>query len=312
MIQSSFLSFTELFQYMQKQLLPVNAHGEGASGSGGVQTRDTNDYSSRGDSSINGGAASLNVLNMYTSTVIKILQQAVDEIKRGIDKIKIQNINAAAAAVAAAAKNESTGVSSSSSGSAGSQINQLQLQQIQASLAYSKAVADPATSAGGDSPSSSPPAADPYSFPSSPVQPQSVSSSSSTASTSNPASPSTTATTSKATPAAAAASTLNDLDASLDSSNSSSFLDSSSSSPQQPQQPQPAEQNLVVSATSAATSNGGDKTNGSGNVEMAHFDRTLVVIVHFLIVVAESLKYCSPEETYKLKKLVYELIKVNN
>jgi hypothetical protein len=29
-------------------------------------------------------------------------------------------------------------------------------------------------------------------------------------------------------------------------------------------------------------------------------------------VVAESLKYCSPEETYKLKKLVYELIKVNN
>jgi ankyrin repeat protein len=36
-----------------------------------------------------------------------------------------------------------------------------------------------------------------------------------------------------------------------------------------------------------------------------------VVIVHFLIVVAESLKHCSPEETFKLKKLVYELIKLN-
>jgi 5-enolpyruvylshikimate-3-phosphate synthase len=44
---------------------------------------------------------------------------------------------------------------------------------------------------------------------------------------------------------------------------------------------------------------------------MAHFDRTLVVIVHFLVVVAESLRHCSPEETYKLKKLVYELIKLN-
>lgn len=44
---------------------------------------------------------------------------------------------------------------------------------------------------------------------------------------------------------------------------------------------------------------------------MAHFDRTLVVIVHFLVVVAESLRHCSPEETFKLKKLVYELIKLN-
>jgi hypothetical protein len=47
------------------------------------------------------------------------------------------------------------------------------------------------------------------------------------------------------------------------------------------------------------------------NFDMAHFDRTLVVIVHFLIVVAESLKHCSPEDTFKLKKLVYELIKLN-
>jgi ankyrin repeat protein len=47
------------------------------------------------------------------------------------------------------------------------------------------------------------------------------------------------------------------------------------------------------------------------NFDMAHFDRTLVVIVHFLVVVSESLKHCSPEETFKLKKLVYELIKLN-
>ena len=45
--------------------------------------------------------------------------------------------------------------------------------------------------------------------------------------------------------------------------------------------------------------------------DMAHFDRTLVVVVHFLMVVAESLKFCSPEETYKLKKLVYELVRLN-
>jgi ankyrin repeat protein len=44
---------------------------------------------------------------------------------------------------------------------------------------------------------------------------------------------------------------------------------------------------------------------------MAHFDRTLVVIVHFLVVVADSLKHCSPEEMFKIKKLVYELIKLN-
>ena len=44
---------------------------------------------------------------------------------------------------------------------------------------------------------------------------------------------------------------------------------------------------------------------------MSHFDRTLVVIVHFLIVVAESMRHCSPEEMFQLKKLVYELVKLN-
>jgi hypothetical protein len=44
---------------------------------------------------------------------------------------------------------------------------------------------------------------------------------------------------------------------------------------------------------------------------ISHFDRTLVVIVHYLIVVAESIKHSSPEDTYKLKKLIYELVKLN-
>lgn len=36
-----------------------------------------------------------------------------------------------------------------------------------------------------------------------------------------------------------------------------------------------------------------------------------MVIVHFLCVVADSLRHCSPEETYKLKKLVYALVKLD-
>jgi hypothetical protein len=94
MIQSSFLSFTELFQYMQKQLLPVNSTGGGGelsgavSGAGATARAEISDFAARDNSKT---GTSLNVLNMYTSTVIKILQQAVDEIKRGIDKIKQQN-----------------------------------------------------------------------------------------------------------------------------------------------------------------------------------------------------------------------------
>ena len=65
-----------------------------------------------------------------------------------------------------------------------------------------------------------------------------------------------------------------------------------------------------------ASSTGNDETQQitattTTSFDITHFDRTLVVIVHFLIVVAESLKHCSPEETFKLKKLVYELIKLN-
>lgn len=65
------------------------------------------------------------------------------------------------------------------------------------------------------------------------------------------------------------------------------------------------------SSTSNQTTSASTSSNPQINFDMAHFDRTLVVIVHFLVVVAESLRHCSPEETYKLKKLVYELIKLN-
>ena len=75
------------------------------------------------------------------------------------------------------------------------------------------------------------------------------------------------------------------------------------------------DQESVNQSQAAATATTSNATTSSSpnqiNFDMAHFDRTLVVIVHFLVVVAESLKHCSPEETFKLKKLVYELIKLN-
>jgi hypothetical protein len=147
MIQSSFLSFTELFQYMQKQLSPYGY--------------DENNYfksnataaSSPPTAASNNNHLMSSMLSMYTGTVLKILQQAVDEIKRGIQHIKHHD--------------ETTTT-------------------------------------------------------------------------------------------------------------------------------------VAIAVTPTPTT-----------FDITHFDRTLVVIVHFLIVVAESLKHCSPEETFKLKKLVYELIKLN-
>ena len=100
MIQSSFLSFTELFQYMQKQLSPFNS-AHNLSGQS-QNSRDTvNDSTSlvlgQGTSSssnlpnatsANNDGSMFNILNMYTQTVLKMLQQAVEEIKRGINLIK--------------------------------------------------------------------------------------------------------------------------------------------------------------------------------------------------------------------------------
>lgn len=70
----------------------------------------------------------------------------------------------------------------------------------------------------------------------------------------------------------------------------------------------------TTTTTTSHTASGEEPTKQQqpqATIETGHFDRTLVVIVHFLCVVADSLRYCSPEETYKLKKLVYALVKLD-
>ena len=106
MIQSSFLSFTELFQYMQKQLSPFNSTGQSqnsrdtasdalkipattsTSNAGVVSTLNNAGTSSPGGSNSTADGSMFNILNMYTQTVLKMLQQAVEEIKRGMNLIK--------------------------------------------------------------------------------------------------------------------------------------------------------------------------------------------------------------------------------
>ncbi|CAF0811407.1 unnamed protein product [Brachionus calyciflorus] len=163
MIQSSFLSFTELFQYMQKQLPNL------ASSSSSRETSNDSLQSSSNEST------GIQMLNIYTSTVIKILNQAVEEVKRGLSLIK--------------------------------QYNQFKLVK-------------------------------------------------------------------------------------KDETNSDDKL-------------------VVADEKEEKEDATTPSANGQlQNFEYGHFDRTLVVVVHFLVVVAESLKHCSPEESFKLKKLVYELIKL--
>ena len=90
MIQSSFLSFTELFQYMQKQLSPLatTATTSGSGGSGlGQRDAGQREPLSLGELSKFSAAernSMCSVQSMYTATVLKILQQAVEEIKRGL------------------------------------------------------------------------------------------------------------------------------------------------------------------------------------------------------------------------------------
>ena len=100
MIQSSFLSFTELFQYMQKQLSPFNGANPGnptsagASRDGGSPNTASSAPAAPGTATIPGKNStenSFNILNMFTATVAKILQQAVGEIKRGMCLIKYQS-----------------------------------------------------------------------------------------------------------------------------------------------------------------------------------------------------------------------------
>ena len=94
MIQSSFLSFTELFQYMQKQLAPFNTSNNLNSTSNTNAGREAGANSSQNDFnrySLNEKNSMFNILNMYTTTVYKILQQAVEEIKRGLNLLQLQN-----------------------------------------------------------------------------------------------------------------------------------------------------------------------------------------------------------------------------
>jgi len=194
MIQSSFLSFTELFQYMQKQLTPLN---NGPSGNGTNHNRDIAggqanlSLNEMNKFSANERNSMFNIQNMYTATVLKILQQAVEEIKRGLKLLK---------------------------------------QQQEKSLSLTN------------------------------------------------------------------------------ESSSKSNTDLISSVPKSTTQAP----ELTPSYTQTnSTSKSSGTSPSPAAFDMSHFDRTLVVIVHFLIVVAESMRHCSPEEMFKLKKLVYELVKLN-
>lgn len=133
MIQSSFLSFTELFQYMQKQLSPFNSQNNLSGMSSSQNSRDT--VSGDSTSSKNTEGSMFNILNMYISTVLKMLQQAVEEIKRGMNLIKQDQ------KVATVGNQSSASMSSSSQRQPTSNnINQIQKEKIQASLAYKKAI----------------------------------------------------------------------------------------------------------------------------------------------------------------------------
>ena len=151
MIQSSFLSFTELFQYMQKQLPQFNAttgstHRGGVDQLMGGDSANTSSSSSASDDqaaamvAVDHGAGnnstSYNMLNMYTSTVIKILQQAVEEIKRGMNMIKQQQLKQ----LNASAANSNTPTNSSSNSALSNNIHQLQRQKLQSSIAYNRTV----------------------------------------------------------------------------------------------------------------------------------------------------------------------------
>ena len=176
MVQSSFLSFTELFQYMQKQLPSLS---------------NSSSRESSIDNALN-DVTNLNILNMYTSTVIKILNQAVEEVKRGLSLVRQYN------------QSKLVKKDNNLDEKLGNNIQKIQKEKIQSSISYNKVVEDC-------------------------------------------------------------------------------------------QNDETTNQNV----------------SSIQNFEYGHFDRTLVVVVHFLVVVSESLNHCSPEESFKLKKLVYELIKLS-
>jgi hypothetical protein len=84
-----------------------------------------------------GGGGMLNMLNMYTSTVLKILQQAVEEIKRGMVLIKQQQqlqLELQKQGGGNSNKQQQQQVVLSNN------INQIQRQKLQASIAYTRTV----------------------------------------------------------------------------------------------------------------------------------------------------------------------------
>ncbi len=247
MIQSSFLSFTELFQYMQKQLSPFNNNLSNGTGHSNSNTgREAGANSLAQNYSTNERNSMFSILNMYTSTVYKILQQAVEEIKRGLNLLALQNEEQ---------KKSSNQINSLNSTASSDSIN---------SSNYSSDQADSSLSASS-----------------------SISSSSSSSSSSPKEETKT-------------------CNHEIINETTSSLTDEAAKASSSPITEQKQSTN---SSTITASSN--PVTSIAIIFDMSHFDRTLVVIVHFLIVVAESLKHCSPEETFKLKKLVYELIKLN-
>lgn len=142
MIQSSFLSFTELFQYMQKQLLPtsVNGAGAGAGAGAGNHLATVDDLDTSGSQETARESLSPNTLTMYTSTVHKILQQTVHEIKRGQEKIKqcLQTVSLSASGSNSADSNNTE--AKSNTPTRANTINQIQKQVIESSPGYNRVV----------------------------------------------------------------------------------------------------------------------------------------------------------------------------
>lgn len=161
MIQSSFLSFTELFQYMQKQLPQFITSssqqqqrdvmmGDSVETGGGVgqwypggQNNGSGGgvvaIAGTGANGANGGGVMLNMLNMYTSTVLKILQQAVEEIKRGMVLIKQQQ-QLQLELLKQGGGNSNSNKQQQQQVVLSNNINQIQRQKLQASIAYTRTV----------------------------------------------------------------------------------------------------------------------------------------------------------------------------
>lgn len=239
MIQSSFLSFTELFQYMQKQLAPFNGGGGRdlvQGGGGGLGVVDAamialagpNQAALLANGPLAAEPAEFNMVHMYTATVLKILQQAVEEVKRGIRLLKQYQKNNGGSLLLASELSHHQKIPSDFGINGG--ISQLETATVATRLNE----------------------------------------------------------------------TTNETENECNNNNTNKSAND-----------QQTNVVVVVASPHQLTPTTPITTTSQITFDMAHFDRTLVVIVHFLIVVAESLKHCSPEETYKLKKLVYELIKLN-